>query len=337
MSNPEAVKTAGDRQRAADTKAKARADGEHVRRDRLFRAGRQVEDYYDRHYAAAAIDSMRDFCWNWSRNILDLGRTIDAGGWWKEAEKTLPKDSTSESVLEILTAAKRSDWHGTASLVEDAFRRRDEKEEVIRWLRTELFRQLLGRLGVGNDPDSDLVMFIRLAGEIWHLGYRGEKANLSRKDCQFLGWLAKLLSKPNHAWTMPELLGDPEGKIAADAKLGGERLVDSEGVQAIYNRLRDIQAIIEDTGGSEHLEHEQTDLLRRVEKYAARGQVNTAIRRQYKNVTTQKRQFLIRLKPLMPELTRHLKVSLSQSGKDFTLSYRPSPDTPAWHVEFPSA
>jgi hypothetical protein len=185
------------------------------------------------------------------------------------------------------------------------------------------------------DPDQE--NSIRLVGEVWHLRYFREKADFPVRGNKFLDWLARLLEKPNHAWTVAELLGDPDDKLKADALLGGERVMDEKGLRAIRKRIEEIDDITQETGGSEQLENEKAKLLRPVGIHPERERVEAAVSKSYNNVTTQERQFLQKLEAMMPQLAAHLKACIQPSGNDNTISYQPPVATEPWIVENPSA
>src|SRR5262249_22363834 len=154
---------------------------------------------------------------------------------------------------------------------------------------------------------------------------------------QFLGWLAKLLAKPNSGWTVAELRGDLDGKLKADALLGGERATNKEGLDKIWERIQEIDEVTEATGGSEDLENERAELLRGMEKSSAKRRITTNVAKAYKNITTQKRQFLRKLEEHMPQLTAHLRACIVPYADSFTVSYRPPNGTSPWHIENPTA
>jgi hypothetical protein len=183
----------------------------------------------------------------------------------------------------------------------------------------------------GDDSDTSL----RRVGKVWRFRYRVEKADFPVVGNQFLGWLAKLLSKPDRSLTVADLLGDPDGKLAADALLGGERLTDKESIRAIRQRSEDIDEIKARTGGSEVLDDERAELLQRIEGNPATGRMGATVCKAYQNITTQKRQFLKKLKSDMPGLAAHLKACILPCGNDCTISYRPPAGTPCWNVENP--
>jgi hypothetical protein len=191
-----------------------------------------------------------------------------------------------------------------------------------------------GRLRRGQ-----LKMSLRRVGEVWHLRYLGEKANFAVKDCRFLGWLAKLLARPDHDWTMAELHGDPEGKLRADGLLGGMSAQTVEALHEIHKRITDIDHLQSQGLGTEALEKEKDELLEQVRGYQRDERSPSGIEDVYNNVTTQKRQFLTKLKKDMgmPRLAAHLRGSLLPSKEGYTIAYRPPAGTPRWHVENPNS
>ena len=110
--------------------------------------------------------------------------------------------------------------------------------------------------------DEKQVLSIRLVGKVWHLRYGAERGDYPKKGNKSIEWLAKLLAVPNRLLTVGDLRGDPEGRLAADARLRGESETDLEGAKAIKNRLDEIESITCETGGSEALENEKAKLLR---------------------------------------------------------------------------
>jgi hypothetical protein len=190
-----------------------------------------------------------------------------------------------------------------------------------------------GSGGEGDDPD----LSFRRVGMVWHLRYQGESADFAVRGNQFLSWLAKLLSKPDYSWTVAEVLGDPDGKLKADALLGGERATDAQGLREIWERIQNIEEEIQTTGGTEALEDEKAKLLRQVENHPATRQIQTSLGNAYNNITTQKRQFLQKLAKEMPQLAAHLRACIKPFGNDFTISYRPPAGSPRWLIENPPA
>jgi hypothetical protein len=169
---------------------------------------------------------------------------------------------------------------------------------------------------------------LRRVGKIWHLSYQGEQSDFPVDGNKFMGWLAKLLGKPKHSWTIAELHGDNDGKLAADALLSGENEKDRKALKEIADRLEEIDEITKETGGSETLEKEREKLLRQVARYSSDDRMKTSIEKAYNNVTTQKRQFLKKLKKLMPQLAAHLTACIRPVGKGYTVSYLPPEGAP---------
>jgi hypothetical protein len=230
---------------------------------------------------------------------------------------------TDSEALAFVNAHYRELWEHPAILPE--------------WLKRQ-YAEVQARLDTsdGDDTASDLPASLRRVGKIWHLRYHGEKADFPVDGNKFLGWLAKLLRKPDYAWTVAELLGDPEAKLKADASLSRERVTDAEGLKTIWKEIQDIDAMIEETGSTEALEDKKAELLKHVEQHSARRRMGSAVAKDYNNIGTQKRQFLKKLKAHMPQLAAHLEASIIPSGKDFTIAYRPPNGSPPWHVDIPT-
>jgi hypothetical protein len=197
------------------------------------------------------------------------------------------------------------------------------------------FRQLAGtvellRLATTGQviEEHDEVNFVKRVGEVWHLCYRGEKGQYPEKGNRCIGWLDQILRHPRRSLTVAELVGDPESKLAGIAKFGGERVTDDAGIQSIRSRLDEIEDIIAETGGSEYLETEKTDLLYRLQTAAHKDQIRTPLQNQHHNIATQLRTFLRKLQTDMPGLAAHLKPSLKLAFPHF--GYYPPDGTPAW-------
>jgi hypothetical protein len=165
---------------------------------------------------------------------------------------------------------------------------------------------------------------------MWFICYGAEEGAYPLKGNKCIGWLARLLARPNRVLTVAELRGDPDGKLAADAHLGGDLETDADGIQAIKNRLREIADIRSETGGSETLDNEEAALLRRLQAADAERQILAPARRAHHNIATQLRNFRQRLKEDMPTLFAHLVASLQLDLPDF--GYYPPVGTPAWKI-----
>jgi hypothetical protein len=133
-----------------------------------------------------------------------------------------------------------------------------------------------------------------------------------------------------------ELRGDQDGKLAADALLGGERATDPAGLRAISDRISEIDEITEEMGSTEALENEKVELLLQVRGHASKKRLETGIHKAYHNIAAQKNIFLNKLKEKMPQLAAHLKACLRLCKNDYSFSYKPPAGTPCWKVENPT-
>jgi hypothetical protein len=143
------------------------------------------------------------------------------------------------------------------------------------------------------------------------LRYHTDRGDYADRGNKCIGWLTKLLSAPNRQMTVGELKGDPEGKLKADALLGGESETDRDGIMAMRKRLDDIEGIISETGSNESLEREKEDVLNRLKDAVDRKQLDSPLKSAHHNIATQIRTFLKKLSEgSMPQLAAHLKASL---------------------------
>jgi hypothetical protein len=137
-----------------------------------------------------------------------------------------------------------------------------------------------------------------------------------------------LLAAPNRELCVPDLLGDPEGRMSADASMRGERRMDGEGVQSIRRALEDLEATAEATGWTEPLEERKAALLAQL-KYCDK-QVGSELKTAHHNIASQLRSLGNELRKDMPKLTGHLKQYLDLTYPSFR--YAPPFDAPAWDV-----
>jgi hypothetical protein len=172
-------------------------------------------------------------------------------------------------------------------------------------------------------------------GEVWRLRYHDEEGDFPVSGNHFIGWLAKLLAKPNYHWTIAELIGDLERKIAADAALGGEDALDAEGIRETRKEIETIDEFLK-MGGSEQLENERARLLRQLNGQMG-ARLKTAAENAYNNISTQKRKFLPKLGRSMPKLASHLKACLDHDASSYAFSYRPPEGSSRWQIENPPA
>jgi len=188
-----------------------------------------------------------------------------------------------------------------------------------------------GKLYAEAEANEKAPNSIRLVTEVWHLCYGTETGEYPKKGHGCMEWLAKLLGAPNRSLSVAELRGDPEGRLAADALLVGELETDRDGVKAIKKRLKEIEDITEETGGSEALENEKARLLHQLEDAGDCKQITNRLRKTHHNMATQIRR--LRDKKLvknMPNLAAHLKATLKFDIPDF--GYYPPHGTPSWKI-----
>jgi hypothetical protein len=176
----------------------------------------------------------------------------------------------------------------------------------------------------GQTPENS----IKLVGEYWDIRYGHNNGLFAQRSNTILPQLRKLLSSPNRSPTVAELLGDPEGTLAADAQLRGECTTDPEGIQFIRRRLQEIAEIRKETGGSQALDDEEAELTSGMKK--AGRHLESQLRKAHHNLATQLRKFCGKLAESMPQLHAHLKEALRLDFPHF--GYFPPPGTPAWEI-----
>jgi hypothetical protein len=186
----------------------------------------------------------------------------------------------------------------------------------------------------GAAPADDTVNenSMKLVGEVWTIQYGNEPGMYTDRGNQCIGWLAKLLARPNRSLTVAELRGDPEGQLKADAQMGSERETDEDGIRSIRARLQEIEEIAAETGGgSESLDAEKATLLRQVEAAVNEKKIGSKLKRGHHNMATQIRAFLReKLAKDMPKLATHLTAALKLEFPEF--GYFPPGDTPTWKI-----
>jgi hypothetical protein len=126
-------------------------------------------------------------------------------------------------------------------------------------------------------------------------------------------------------FTVAELQGDPENKLAGDALLRGQSESDVQTIMEIKLRLEDIAAIISETGGSDSLCNEQADLLSKLTNSSRR--FYAPLSKAHHNIATQFRAFIQRkLNPCMPCFSTHLTEALKLDYPHFVYSPNPRID-----------
>jgi hypothetical protein len=171
---------------------------------------------------------------------------------------------------------------------------------------------------------------VKREGEVWRLQYKGESASYPTRGNKCIAWLARLLAAPNRALTVADLQGDPDRKLAADARIGSERETDPQGVAAIKSRIEEIDDITSETGGSEGLEEEKAQLLVALERTPGAKSLASQLKRAHANMATQLRNLRRdKLTRDMPQFAAHLVASLKMDLPEF--GYYPPHPAPTWH------
>ncbi len=200
--------------------------------------------------------------------------------------------------------------------------------DVVRWCEGKQTPELLKEIKVGVATSDNSV---RLVGDVWHLNYGTEKGTYPKKGNQCIEWLAKMLAAPNHFFSVADLRGDPDGKLAGDGHLMGELETDLEGVKAIEKRLEEIDFLRATTGGTETLEDEKADLLRRLKAADSFKQITNSLRKAHHNIATQIRKLMRnKLAKDTPQFAAHLKATLKLDTPH--LGYCPPTGTPVWKI-----
>jgi CheY-like chemotaxis protein len=192
---------------------------------------------------------------------------------------------------------------------------------------SERIKKFLGESKEGQARENSIL----LRADVWHLRYHGESGDYPRKGNQSLVWLHALLAAPNKLFTVPDLQGDPDGKLAADALIGDEWETDVAGLKKIKDRLDEIEEIVEKTGGSESLENEKADLLNRIQQARRGKKMDSPLKAAHRNIAVQIRALRDnKLAKDMPLLAAHLRAALKLYYP--YVGYYPSPGTPAWQI-----
>lgn len=172
---------------------------------------------------------------------------------------------------------------------------------------------------------------IQLVGDMWQIRYESETGNYPVRGNQCIAWLAKIVESPNRQISVADLRGDPEGKLAADRGIPSETETDIEGIEAIRDRLQEIDDILTETGENEKLENERHDLLARLKTSKYGKKLQSGLANEHRNMATQIRKFLKnKLIKTMPKFTGHLKTSLKLNFPCF--GYYPPTATPPWKI-----
>jgi hypothetical protein len=173
---------------------------------------------------------------------------------------------------------------------------------------------------------------VQRSGGVWHLHFEGESGGYPERGSKCLGYIATVVARPNRSFTIRELVGDPEGKLASESQFAAESETDPEGLLEMKRRLEDIESL-QELGESERLVEEKTTLLESI-KRAKQGMTlgqGSPLRKAHHNISTQIRKFVNkRLSKDMPKLAAHFRVALKL---DFPhVGYYPPSATAGWET-----
>jgi CheY-like chemotaxis protein len=188
-------------------------------------------------------------------------------------------------------------------------------------------KQILRETEGAEGPENS----IRLQAEVWHLRFHGESGDYPRMRYQSLDWLHKLLAAPNKLFTVAELRGDPDGRLAADARMGVEQQTDAAGLKQIMNRMEEIEEIAKMAGWSERWEDQYTVLLKQRDGALRGKKVDSPLGKAHHNIATQLRNLCDKMaNGSMPRLAAHLRAALKLAFPH--IGYYPPPGTSAWQI-----
>jgi hypothetical protein len=163
---------------------------------------------------------------------------------------------------------------------------------------------------------------IWLIGDRWEIRFGGERANYAR--AKSLGWLQRILLQPDRMLKVADVIGDPEGLIEGDARLGDEPANEPEALAALHRRLDEInEEARPDRELSDRLKEEKKELLRQL-KAGSNPKRTSALCKNFHKIGSQIRTFIRhKLAQNMPALAAHLSASLKIARLHFC--YAPDP------------
>jgi hypothetical protein len=181
----------------------------------------------------------------------------------------------------------------------------------------------------GDRGSTDAENSIRLEGEVWRLRFQRESGDFPDRGNKCLRYLMMLLAKPNRSFTVAELIGDPERKLAAEAEFGSECQDDAAGIRAKKGRLEEIEALPPALQESEAIIAEKADLLIALKEGLDKKQMESPLKKAHHNIASQFRTFRQKLKKKMPLLAAHL-TALKLDYPHF--GYYPPTGTLPWKI-----
>jgi hypothetical protein len=176
--------------------------------------------------------------------------------------------------------------------------------------------------------ESSSERLIRRNGDVWLLRCDRESGMFSVRGNKCLATLATVLVKPNYAFAIGELLGDPESKLDADGRHVPDDETDRNGLIAVRRELDDVEALIE-VSPTEQLYERKQRALNRIDRAERHRKLDSSLKKAHHNLCTQIRMFIRhKLKKPMPRLAAHLKHSLELGFPH--IGYYPPKQAPAW-------
>ncbi|MFB9660803.1 ATP-binding protein [Glycomyces mayteni] len=176
----------------------------------------------------------------------------------------------------------------------------------------------------------------RRDGATWTLAYAG--AVLHLPHAKGLADLRELLSRPGEEIAAADLL-DPSEAVAADARLGGDALLDPESRTRFREHLEtldeqiDTAAAIGDDARAAALDAERQALIEHLKAATGLGGRSRRLgdnhERARKSVTNRIRNTLKKIEDGHPALGGHLRAAVTTGS---SCAYRPGPDAPKWSL-----
>jgi len=174
---------------------------------------------------------------------------------------------------------------------------------------------------------------VRLVEEVIEVRFQGKTKPYWRKANLALSWLVGLLGKPYHAFTVAELRGDPEGKIAIDSARttvrGEERNDILDRLAPLYKELNEVQEEGDRDGWTDALTVRKSELLESV-KTAGAAEMECHLKRKHSTVAKQLRTLVRKKLAGFPALAAHLGAHLDMEFPHFV--YKP-PEGLRWKIE----
>jgi tetratricopeptide (TPR) repeat protein len=199
---------------------------------------------------------------------------------------------------------------------------------------SDLARAALACLDAPPAPAPESGDVFRREGPTWTLAYAGTVLHLPH--AKGLADLHELLSHPGEEIAATDLL-DPSEAVAADARLGGDDLLDAESRARFREHLEtldeqiDTAAAVGDDARAATLDDERRALIEHLKTATGLGgrarRLGDNHERARKTVTNRIRNTLRKIEDGHPALGAHLRAAVATGS---ACAYRPGPDAPKW-------